>query len=111
MPRMSLAPERRTPARLAGALLVMLVIGCSEATIGNQGEAELAVKRRPPPSVKSISPVSGSTSGGTAVSITGVRFAAGATVLFDSQASARVTFVDSSNLIAESPAHPAGTVQ
>ena len=48
-----------------------------------------------PPTVSSVSPNSGSTAGGTAVTITGTNFAAGATVTFGGTAATNVVVVSS----------------
>ena len=65
---------------------------------------------QPAPTVTSISPNSGSTTGGTSVTITGTNFASGATVKFDSTAASNVNVVNSTTITATSPAHAAGTV-
>src|SRR5229473_2662281 len=64
----------------------------------------------PVPTVTSISPNSGSVSGGTAVTVTGTNFAGGATVLFGSTAATGVTVVSSTSITATTPAHAAGAV-
>ena len=64
----------------------------------------------PTPSVTGVSPSSGSTAGGTSVTITGTNFAAGATVKFDASAATGVTFVSSTTITATTPAHAAGAV-
>ncbi len=62
------------------------------------------------PTVSSVSPNSGSTSGGTAVTITGTNFAAGATVTFGSAAATNVVVVNSTTITATTPAGSAGAV-
>ena len=62
------------------------------------------------PYVGAVSPASGSTSGGTAVNITGGRFASGATVSFGGSAASNVAVVGGSSLTATTPAHSAGAV-
>ena len=64
----------------------------------------------PPPTVTGVSPASGSTNGGTAVTITGTGFAAGATVTIGGTAATGVTVVNSTSITATTPAHAAGTV-
>jgi hypothetical protein len=61
------------------------------------------------PQVSGISPTSGPTTGGTDVTIQGANFQSGATVTFDGTAAA-TDFVSSSQLIARTPPHAAGTV-
>jgi hypothetical protein len=64
------------------------------------------------PTISTVSPSSGSTGGGTTVTITGTGFASGATVSFldatRAVAAASVTFVSSTQLAAVTPAHAAG---
>ncbi|HKR28549.1 MAG TPA: IPT/TIG domain-containing protein, partial [Acidobacteriaceae bacterium] len=62
------------------------------------------------PTVTAVSPNSGSTSGGTAVTITGTNFATGATVTFGSAAATGVTVVNSTTITATTPAGTAGAV-
>ncbi|MCL6481852.1 MAG: IPT/TIG domain-containing protein [Firmicutes bacterium] len=64
----------------------------------------------PAPSITSISPTSGPTTGGTVVTIQGANFQSGARVFFGNVAAASVSFVSSSQLRATSPPHPAGSV-
>ncbi len=62
------------------------------------------------PTVSSVSPNSGSTLGGTAVTITGTNFAAGATVTFAGTAATNVVVVNSTTITATTPAGSAGAV-
>ncbi len=64
----------------------------------------------PVPTVSSVSPSSGSTAGGTAVTITGTNFVAGATVTFGATAATNVTVVNSTTITATTPAGSAGAV-
>ncbi len=64
----------------------------------------------PAPTVTSISPASGTTAGGTAVSITGTGFLAGATVSLGGTAATGVTVVNSTTITVTTAAHAAGTV-
>ncbi len=59
-------------------------------------------------SVSSISPNSGPTAGGTAVTITGTNFAAGATVTFAGKAATNVVVVSGTKITATTPAGSAG---
>jgi phospholipase C len=67
-----------------------------------------APQTNPPPTLSSISPQSGSTSGGTSVKLTGNNFVAGATVTFDSSAATNVVVVNAATITAATPAHAAG---
>jgi hypothetical protein len=62
----------------------------------------------PAPTVSSISPTSGTTAGGTAISITGSGFLAGATVSLGGTPATGVTVVSSTSITATAPAHAAG---
>ncbi|HKO55082.1 MAG TPA: phospholipase D-like domain-containing protein [Thermoanaerobaculia bacterium] len=62
----------------------------------------------PAPTVTAISPGSGSTSGGTAVTITGSSFQAGATVTIGGAAATGVNVASGSAITATTPAHAAG---
>jgi hypothetical protein len=62
------------------------------------------------PTVTAISPNSGTTAGGTTVTITGTNFASGAAVTFGGVAATSVTVVSDTTLRAVTPAHIAGVV-
>ena len=63
-----------------------------------------------PPAISGISPTSGDATGGTVVTIAGSNFVSGATVSFGGSAASNVSFVNSSQLKATTPAHAAGSV-
>lgn len=63
-----------------------------------------------PPAISSVSPASGGAAGGTVVTITGSNFASGATVSFGGSPASNVSFVNSTQLKAATPAHAAGSV-
>ena len=62
----------------------------------------------PAPSVSSVSPNNGPTAGGTAVTISGTNFAAGATVAIGGAAATNVTVVSGTQITATTPAGSAG---
>ena len=62
----------------------------------------------PAPKVSAISPNTGTTNGGTAVTVTGTGFQSGATVTIGGTAATGVTVVSSTSLTAKTPAHAAG---
>jgi hypothetical protein len=64
----------------------------------------------PPPTLTSVTPNSGTTLGGTAVTLTGTNFVAGATVSFGGTAATGVTVVSATSITATTPAHAAGAV-
>jgi len=62
------------------------------------------------PTVGSVSPSSGSTAGGTAVTITGANFVTGATVTVGGLAALNVSTINGTTISASTPAHAAGLV-
>jgi hypothetical protein len=68
------------------------------------------VNPAPTPTVAAVTPASGSTGGGTAVTITGTNFQSGATVTVGGSAATSVVFVNSTTLTAMAPAHAGGNV-
>src|ERR1700683_4489414 len=62
------------------------------------------------PFVNSVTPNAGPSTGGTTVTVTGIDFAAGATVTFGSAAGTNVTVVNSTTITATVPAGTAGAV-
>ena len=60
--------------------------------------------------MSAISPTSGTTAGGTPVTITGTGFLAGATVSLGGTAATGVTVVSSTSITATTAAHAAGAV-
>jgi hypothetical protein len=64
----------------------------------------------PAPTVSGIAPPSGSSNGGTGVTMTGTGFLAGATVKLGGAAASSVVVVSSTSITATTPAHPAGSV-
>jgi len=70
----------------------------------------LQVSRGLPPSIQSITPVSGPSTGGTLVTVTGVGFTSTAVVYFGQNSAASVTFVNSSTLQVVTPVGAQGVV-
>ncbi|MHB8263432.1 MAG: protease pro-enzyme activation domain-containing protein [Acidimicrobiales bacterium] len=64
----------------------------------------------PPPTVTSVSPASGYSSGGTSVTITGSNFASGAVVLFGSVTATATTVDSSASIVAVTPPEQPGAV-
>jgi FKBP-type peptidyl-prolyl cis-trans isomerase FkpA len=62
------------------------------------------------PTVSAVNPASGTTAGGTSVSITGTGFASGLTVTFGGTSATNITVVSSTSLTATTPANAAGAV-
>jgi hypothetical protein len=102
------APANANIAPL-GYYMLFLVNGSGVPSVANfiQVQTPGAV---PAPTVTSITPNSGSASGGTAVTITGTGFLSGATVSFGGTAATGVTVVNSTSITATTAAHAAGAV-
>jgi hypothetical protein len=96
-----------TPARPAGAVTVSVT-----NTDGQSGSAASAYTyvAASPPSVTSITPTSGPTTGGTNVTIAGANFASGATVSIGGIAATNVIFDSGAQLRATTAPRAAGTV-
>ncbi len=94
-----------TPSGSAGAVTVTVTnLG------GQSGSLASAFTYIAPPTVSSVAPNSGLPAGGTAVTITGTNFAAGATVTFGGTAATNVVVVSSTSITATTPAGSAGAV-
>lgn len=92
-------------------LALVAVLGMMPLACGGGGSSPTAPSPPavPPPSVTAVSPPSGSTDGGTSLTITGTGFQSGATVSADGAAT-NVIVVGSTSITATTPAHGVGTV-
>ena len=97
-----------TAAHAAGA--VSVVVTNTDAKTGTLTNGYTYTTTNPAPTVTSISPTSGTTAGGTPVTITGTGFLAGATVSLGGTAATGVTVVSSTSITATTAAHAAGAV-
>src|SRR6476659_8815990 len=95
-----------TPAHAAGAVNVVVTNPDSQSGTLSNGYSY----GRPAPKVSSIAPDSGSTGGGTVVTITGTGLQSGATVTLGVTAATGVTVGGSSSITATTAAHAAGAV-
>src|SRR6202008_444350 len=93
-----------TPAHAAGAVTVTVTVNSQSGSLTN-GFTYVV-----PPTVSSVSPNSGTTAGGTAVTITGTNFAAGATVTFGSNSATNVAVLSGTQITATTPAGSVGAV-
>ena len=93
-----------TPAGSAGAVTVTVTVN------GQSGSLANGFTYVTPPTVSSVSPNTGPIAGGTAVTITGTNFAAGATVTFGGTAATNVVVVSGTQITATTPAGSAGAV-
>jgi hypothetical protein len=97
--------KAKAPAHSAGRVNVTVsTVGGTSATSNG------SLYAYGPPTVTSVSPNGGHTTGGNTVTITGSNFVPGATVTFATTASTSVTYVSGTQLRAKAPAHAAGTV-
>ena len=94
-----------TPVHAAGAVNVVVSDSSGSGTL-TKGFTYVGSQ----PTISKISPNSGSTNGGTVVTITGTKFISGATVTFGGTAATNVTAVSSTSITATTPAHAAGAV-
>jgi hypothetical protein len=97
-----------TPAHAAGA--VDVVVFNPDQQTGTLRSGFTYTTAPPPPSVSAIAPNSGSTLGGTAVTVAGANFVNGATVSIGGVAATGVSFVNAATLTATTGAHATGTV-
>ncbi|MGB6834128.1 MAG: IPT/TIG domain-containing protein [Candidatus Acidiferrum sp.] len=93
-----------TPAGSAGAVTVTVAVS------GQTGSLTNGFTYVVPPTVTGVSPNSGTTAGGTSVTIAGTNFVSGATVTFGSAAATSVVVVSSTSITATTPARSAGAV-
>ncbi len=98
--------EAITPAHVAGFVDVIVTNPDGQSATLSSGYNYIS----PPPTVESISPPSGYSSGGTSVTITGTNFFGIPTVSFGGTESDSVSFVDSTQLDVITPPGLAGTV-
>ncbi len=95
-----------TPAEAAGTVNVVVTNSDSQSGTLSNGFTYTSLA----PAVMSVSPNSGPVAGGTAVTITGTNFQAGATVSFGGIASTSVTVISGTSIKATTPADAAGAV-
>jgi hypothetical protein len=93
-----------TPAGTAGVANMAVTVNGQTGTLANGFTYVTS------PTVASVSPATGSTTGGTAVTIAGTNFATGATVTFGSAAATNVVVVSGTSITATTPAGSAGAV-
>jgi len=98
-----------TPAHASGA--VNVVVTNPDGQSGTLSSGFTYTTSPPPaPAVSSVSPNTGSTAGGSAVTITGTNFVAGATASFGGAQATNVNVTNSTTITALTPAHSAGVV-
>jgi hypothetical protein len=97
-----------TPAHAVGT--VNVVVTNTDGQSGTLINGYTYTSANPAPTVTAVSPNSGTTSGGTAVAITGTGFAAGATVNIGGSPASNVSVSSSTSITATTPAHALGSV-
>lgn len=93
-----------TPAGTPGSALVTVTNADTQAATLSGG----FTYQFPPPTTSLIAPATGSSAGGTAVTITGTQFRAGAAVTFGTSAATNVVVVNATTITATAPARPIG---
>ena len=95
------------PAYVSGALAKNVVVnnGAGNATLASGFTYVAQV-----PTIASIAPSSGSTAGGTAVTVTGTSFVPGTTVTIGGVAATAITVVNATSLTATTPAYVSGVL-
>lgn len=93
-----------TPAGSAGAVNVVITNPGGQFSTLSNGFTYID----PPPTVSGISPASGTSNGGTTVTITGANFQTGAAITFGNSAATNVTVVNTTTITATTPANPSG---
>lgn len=95
-----------TPARSAGPVAVTVIAGGSSTTIPNG----FVYSTTPAMTLTSVSPSTGSTTGGSAISVFGTGFASGMTVSFGGVQGTNIVVVSSTQASMTIPARSAGIV-
>src|SRR4051794_17150184 len=88
---------------------------CDQAACGighsqMEGSFSVDIATLPAPAITGFQPTTGSTAGGTAVTITGTNFQSGATVKFGNVSATSVNVQSATSIVATSPAQSAGAV-
>lgn len=105
---------QEAPSLIGNAVVTTLINRPIDGTIfaatHGAGVYSVVAAAQAAPTVTSITPATGPLAGGTAVTITGTGFQAGATVRFGANAATGVTVVSATSITATSPAGAAGAV-
>src|SRR3989441_2434931 len=96
-----------TPPHAPGAADVVVTVG-GQSSAASPADVFTYVAP-PPPTVTGVSPTSGPTGGGTAITITGTDFDATATVTVGGAAATGVSVISNTQINATTPTHAAGT--
>jgi hypothetical protein len=104
-----IAEDRLTSS--AGTLSATAILSPSGAWVMQAAAFKTApLSSNSAPTVSAVSPTSGTTAGGTSVTITGTGFLSGASVTFGGGAATNVVVVSGTQITATTPAHAGGAV-
>lgn len=92
---------------IAGAAIICLALSLSACGGGGNGTLQIGSTQ---PAINLIQPVSGSTAGGTLVTIFGSNFESGAAVTFGGDTATNINVLGPAQITCVTPAHSAGTV-
>lgn len=109
-PRGQSAPFQFTATTFGTFAFVCNIPDCGSGHNSMFGTFKVNQVANPAPTVSGIAPATGSTAGGTAVTITGTGFLTGATVKFAGVSATNVSVVSATSITATTPAHAAGKV-
>jgi phosphatidylinositol-3-phosphatase len=98
-----------TPAHASGQVNVVVINPGGQSATSTNGFTYAAAQTQPP-TVTSVTPASGTTAGGTSITISGSGFAAGATVAVGGTSATNVVVSNSTTITATTSAHAAGSV-
>jgi hypothetical protein len=87
-----------------------IFVACTKAKLVNRGTAALDEAKLSPPTLVSVVPPEGPFSGGTAITITGTGFQAGATVTIGNILCSLITIVSDTTITCVTPPHAIGAV-
>ncbi|WP_181257055.1 IPT/TIG domain-containing protein [Pseudaminobacter soli (ex Li et al. 2025)] len=90
--------------------LYRVIVSGSTAPVATSNTAALTVNAAPVPTITAASPNSGSTAGGTTVTLTGTNLTGATAVTFGGTAATGVTVNSATQITATTPAHAAGAV-
>jgi plastocyanin len=99
-----------TPAGTAGNVDLVVTNPDGQSGRLSRGFFYIAAPTMPAPTLTSIAPASGTTDGGTAVTLTGSGFAAGASVSIGGTPASNVAVASATSITATTPPHGAGAV-
>ncbi len=103
----SLSCTATSPAHAMG--IVDVTVTTRAGTSATSSADQFFYSTPPPPVVYAVSPNTGLTTGGTAVTITGTNFIGGAMVTFGGTPATGITVVSATEITVTSPGHAAGT--